>query len=100
MNKHEARSVGSSAPRDRQLIKLNDPVWNYARLRGASSISRPTRYKITIKITNGIMESRSDQGPQKNGLFAVDQCSTRSLFSFQTPAKKAMNTAARAPPAM
>src|SRR5262245_57595435 len=73
---------------------------DYARFRGASSFSRPTRYKSIIKTTNGIIESRSDDGPPKNGLFAVDQCSTRSLLSFQTPAKKAMNTAAKAPPAM
>src|SRR4029079_15862666 len=55
---------------------------------------------MIINIANGTSDNKSAHGPLKKGLLVLDQCSTRSLLSFHTPAKNAMNTAASAPPAM
>src|SRR5262249_48025448 len=42
-------------------------VGHDARGRGASSFSRPTRYKITQMTANGMSVSASEFGPSKNG---------------------------------
>src|SRR5262249_15704055 len=59
---------------------------------GFVSTSRPTRYRTTANAWRGIIASRSEYGPLKNGLFFVAHSSSALSLAVKPPLRAANTT--------